>query len=199
MTRDYRGELAPLRARIAELQDERRRLRQAPPSFEEACDAIRRWVQQTARRWDHGVRRFVNHARHPRDLRYTLVSGSAYETEEQQREALLCALLPERVETLLIARLTDEYGQREGLTTKERDARLQAVETELRDLEVREEALIVEAEGAGIAIARRAEYESLDVLLGIEGAGDPPKGRRRRLGFGRAGGKPAAGAAKGAT
>lgn len=71
----------------------------------------------------------------------------------------------------------DAMDYRPGPPLAERPARLAKLQAELRELEMKEEALIVAAEEAGMLIARRPDA-SPEVVLGFDPAGDMIDGAR---------------------
>lgn len=82
--------------------------------------------------------------------------------------ALQVAMNPQGFRKLAVAELTAQYRGREAMPRDQRAARIAEVEAELLDLETTEEAMIRQAERAGVEILRRANADPRAVLALIE-------------------------------
>lgn len=83
--------------------------------------------------------------------------------------SLQIAMNPQGFRKMAVAELTSQYKGREAMPRDQRAARIAEVEAELLDLETTEEAMIRQAERAGLEILRRANADPRAVLALIEG------------------------------
>jgi hypothetical protein len=146
-----RTELDTIRNRIAELKVEARAIADAPVPLEEAVADLDACLDYMA-----GHRQFnVGMHTHPSDR----IAWPKLDVEE-----LFVTLRPLIREARLDAIQRELSTRLPGLPKNERAARLQEIDRQLLTLEMTEEAMIEEAEAAGITIARRVDADPRAVL-----------------------------------
>jgi hypothetical protein len=146
-----RTELDTIRDRIAELKVEAQAIESAPLSLDEAVADLELWLDHMA---DH---RQMNVGMHLSP--YGRAIWPKLDVEE-----LFVTLRPMIRAVRLEAIQREISGRLPGLPQEERAARLKEIDQQLLALEMSEEAMIEEAEAAGIRIARRVDADPRAVL-----------------------------------
>jgi hypothetical protein len=171
---DYGKELSKVRAAIEKLQQEREDIGAMLLPKAEAKENIAAVVRSRAASDGAlalAVRGFAdpNPKEHHESwqrlmkLRTSLVNGREEPTPTVDAGDLLAWLMQEELIRLLQAKIdADDYVP--GLPLADRRARLAAIEKELYPLEVKEEALIVQAEAEGIYLTRRPNANVLVIM-----------------------------------
>jgi hypothetical protein len=146
-----RGELDTIRNRIAELKVEAKAIEAAPLPLEEAVADLDAWMDHLAGHRQMNVGMHLSP--HGRSVWPKL-----------DVEELFVTLRPTIRAVRLDAIQRELAGRLPGLPQEERAARLAEIDRQLLALEISEEAMIEEAEAAGIRIARRVDADPRAVL-----------------------------------
>ena len=169
---DPTAELAKLRTRIADLQQEREQLEHAPITKAEAHDRVDAYVADRAAGWRPNFAALVNTDDRadtfeliPGRFRGDLRDGLALADDRGAVSVALCKFMPTLVTSELLKAVDahiEEHGP--GISTEARVHRLAAIATELDEIEVQEEQLIRTAEAQGLELSRRADASPAVVL-----------------------------------
>lgn len=159
--------LETIRRKIGEMKARHREVERAPLPVEEIRERVRGWIAARAEKYRPGELRGFTH---PVSGRVGGILGPEFLRDwradsASQFEAMLCSLLPERVEAVLLARIVEEVGDREpGLPSAERAQRLAEIDRELFRLETEEEQFIEQFEAEGQDVVRREDANPAAVL-----------------------------------
>jgi hypothetical protein len=166
-------QLEQLRANIVEFQEERAKIEKASVPREEALNLIERTIAHNASRSLVGYRVLLCPGESVASL--DLVPNGHV-------AAALCSFFPDLIRSKLVAEVDRQLEEwPSGLPTAERPGAVAKLEAEIRELGVQEEALILEAEAAGIEIDRRGDADPRIVLSVVEEASsEPPKPQTKR-------------------
>lgn len=165
--------VAAIRERIAGLKARRDVITAAPVPFEIAAVALDAQIAALAKEYDGGYRvgalLRVDRDRAPS---IDLVPSRDDQVGKWVMQMMLAYFIGDTIGSKLKSELRKKYGDLEKsgnvpMATAEREAALKAIDDQIRAAELEEEALIVEAEQVGIAIARRGDLSPL-VFLEIE-------------------------------
>lgn len=185
MSRNIQQEVEKLRAEIERTHDEIAWLNDAPITPAELKSRATEGCQAMAARFEAqrhlGV--LANPGGGPRDVAdmFTASSSVAFVGELDVKPVNIDGIGPMLAWAMggsLVQRLhaeIDRLEYRPGPPMAERPARLAALRAELRTLEVREEALICEAEESGVIIPRRPDADPA-VILGYDPSGEMSQG-----------------------
>lgn len=165
-------ELQTLRVRIRVLQDERATLTAQTRSRSEVEAHVKRCVAGWARDAQETTRRGLLALAYGNAslMRAEVIAGHTLMPSEADLGPLMVAMLgADKVAGVL---LVDLQSVPEGVPKAERLARLEAIEAELFDLEIQEEALIVQSEAEGTPVPRRPAARPA-IVLGTPDAPEP--------------------------
>lgn len=174
--------LHALRSQIAEKQTEIARIEDAPVPLAEAKRRIHELIDGEAARFnpDYRLSDLLSAAGGSSDLLSVGVtawpdqSGTAHGNAEIG--PLMAWLFGDEVKARLEQHLK-QSGYEAGLTPKARAEKVGKLRDEIRALEIEEEALVVEAEEAGLEVYRRPDADPLIVLEAVE-VPDPLRKKR---------------------
>ncbi len=161
-----RAAVEKVRVQILDLKAERERFEDAPRAKSEALARMRKWVDEVmAPSGEVSIEAFIT-TFEPKTVIERVSTGMSNGGPSQivgraGVDSALCWLFGNMVKERLAAAISDYYAARatEGVTTKERDAKLEELNKRLLDLEIEEERLICQGEEAGIFILRRADAD----------------------------------------
>lgn len=151
-------EISGVRAEIVRTRQAAREVEALPPPMSEALALI---DAELDRLQDVGlvgleVRSIVNQQFDESEFRIN--------TDDRLLPGLMALIGRDAIRTAAAAKLEEAYRGRPGIDQGERQARLDAFAAELLDLEFVEEAIIRQAEGAGLDISRRQDADPRAVL-----------------------------------
>jgi hypothetical protein len=165
------SELSELRAQITEAQDRLESIEIAPAPRAEYLERIGRWVDHQAAQFkpEYAVSplRDVRPRFDEVELGLLPVRGSNTGESIASADAgpLLCWLLGNEIKRRL-GEVIESADLETGPPVAERPALRRKLEAELRELELREEALVVDAEAAGFVIPRRPDADP-EIILSL--------------------------------
>jgi hypothetical protein len=166
------SELADLRERIAETNERLATLEDAPVPKSEYQQRVSQWIDRQAANFrpEYAVSplRDVRPRFDEVELGLLPVRGSNTGESIASADAgpLVCWLMGDAIKAKLAETIANA-DLPEGPPSAERPALRRKLEAELRELELREEALIVDAEAAGFSIPRRPDADAA-VILSLE-------------------------------
>lgn len=154
--------LGDIRAKIEEMQLERRATELAPRSRGEALEMVDRHVEKVGQ-VSVNIERFTDPGFNP---------GAQTITNSSSIEAALCRMAPDLVKEFLRDELANHLeGGPQGLGAAARSKTIERLDQQILALEVREELLVCEMEASGAEIDRRAEVPP-EVFLEISDEDD---------------------------
>lgn len=153
------GDLAKLRNQIADLKQQRDRVASGRLTKAETIQRLNEFVDNEAAGFN-AKDRFAN-AASTSDATPSDITG--FQVWKGDAGPLLCWLLGDAIKHRL-AELVEESNFPEGLSADKRPAAIKGLEARIYALEVEEEAIITDAEAAGMDIPRREDCDPRVVL-----------------------------------
>jgi len=166
-----RNRVEELRAKIGRAMAQRADLETSPVPVAEQVSRLCNWIDRQANGCDlvYGLGHFrapVPERGYSPTLFLSAVRGGQRSVAEADLGPLLCALFGDELKQRL-ASVIEASGVKTGLPLAERPAMLAKVASELDQLELEEERLIVEAETAGMFILRRDDARP-EIILSLD-------------------------------
>jgi len=161
-----RAAVEKVRVQIRDLKAERERFEDAPRAKSEALARMRKWVDEVmAPSGEVSIEAFVT-TFEPKTQIERISTGISNGGPNQivgrnGVDSAICWLFGNLVKERFAAAINDYYAEQatEGVTTKERDSKLEELNERLLKLEIEEERLICSGEEAGIFVLRRADAD----------------------------------------
>lgn len=153
------GDLAKLRNQITELKQQRDHVASGRLTKAETIQRLAEFVDNEAAGFD-ARHRFANAAS---TSGATPIDITGFQVWKGDAGPLLCWLLGDAIKHRL-AELVEESNLPEGLPADKRPAAIKELEARINALEVEEEAIITDAEAAGMDIPRREDCDPRVVL-----------------------------------